>query len=576
MKKKRHFNDLLVPVILTVCILPFVTRMAVYDYGYSKYDWHSDNSILEDFYTYYKINIFYVILFFAAAILVLRLLLYRQKTKSWKIFIPLFSYGLFAIISTICSVNIWNSITGHFVDGEGIGVILGYIVIAFYSYQIMVEENDYKTLINAITVMFLCESEGGWCQVFKHDLLNYEWMQKIVMNSEQFKNYGGTVSDIFTGNNVYLTLGNPNYAAEFLVMFDCVFAVMAIYSNSKKETVKYIILLADSLILTWYTYTRTAIVSLIVTAIMVIIFGTMKTVRTKNISGVLSKGKMYAFVGGVICGTVIVLVTVDYISGSRYSGRIIDSKKDNRLELIETESDGVKILFEGKVYRFNIQDVLQNEGGDNKYSLPFDAEGYVEVQNDGAQDVLVICFEGNILEFVYDNQQDKYLYRSSWGKDVDMKDVPKIDFGGYEYLGSGRLYIWSRIIPKLGTYIIKGSGPETFAEIFPQDDYTGKIIYAGKPARIIERAHNDYIMKWVQNGFIAMISMVGFYIIFIRKCINGYLNMSFGSVRDMLGYGSFVACISYMVCGLFIDSTIYVTPVFFVFVGVALSAVNQK
>ena len=51
---------------------------------------------------YYKINIFYVILFFAAAILVLRLLLYRQKTKSWKIFIPLFSYGLFAIMAGIC------------------------------------------------------------------------------------------------------------------------------------------------------------------------------------------------------------------------------------------------------------------------------------------------------------------------------------------------------------------------------------------------------------------------------------------------------------------------------------------
>lgn len=36
--------------------------------------------------------------------------------------------------------------------------------------------------------------------------------------------------------------------------------------------------------------------------------------------------------------------------------------------------------------------------------------------------------------------------------------------------------------------ILKGSGPDTFAEVFPQNDYAGKMIYAESTGRIMERA----------------------------------------------------------------------------------------
>ena len=70
----------------------------------------------------------------------------------------------------------------------------------------------------------------------------------------------------------------------------------------------------------------------------------------------------------------------------------------------------------------------------------------------------------------------------------EMVEIPHANFHGLEYLGSGRLYIWSRILPMLKHDILKGSGPVTFAEVFPQNDYAGKMIYAESTGRIMERA----------------------------------------------------------------------------------------
>ena len=72
-----------------------------------------------------------------------------------------------------------------------------------------------------------------------------------------------------------------------------------------------------------------------------------------------------------------------------------------------------------------------------------------------------------------------------------MVEIPHANFHGLEYLGSGRLYIWSRILPMLKHDILKGSGPDTFAEVFPQNDYAGKMIYAESTV--------DLVLKLIHN-----------------------------------------------------------------------------
>lgn len=42
------------------------------------------------------------------------------------------------------------------------------------------------------------------------------------------------------------------------------------------------------------------------------------------------------------------------------------------------------------------------------------------------------------------------------------------------------------------------------------------MIYAESTARIMERAHNDFLMCWVQTGFLSLLALVVFYVLFFQ------------------------------------------------------------
>lgn len=616
-KNREHFNDLLLPVIFTLCVLPFVVYLAEYDYGYSKYLWHSDNSIMQDFYTYYRAIIFLFIVFFAVVILLFRLGIYREKTKPWKQFIPLAVYGVMVILSALFSVNPKAAWLGNFVGYEGVFVLLGYCIMAFYAYQILETEKDYRSVSRALPVMFLLMSVVGWFQVFKHDLLNYEWVQKIVMPDILYEHYGGMVEDLFTGNNVFLTLYNPNFAAVFLVMCACVFAVFFLEAKEKKEKVIYGLFLLDAIVLCWFTYTRAAFVGIAAAfaVLAVCFFGKKKkgepngkewldgknrdsvkktgqhTEKTRKIpSDSADKSYDARLKNAGKIGTAMVLFFVamfvfDMASGGKFIGRLFDEKKSSSLESIVTLEDGVQVTYEGNAYKLMMGEILavyDTEGNripldyseENGYVMPFSDDCYADVMDFDGENRLFLYIEDYTLEFT--KQEDGYYYVTEWGKLDRMEEIPHADFGGLEYLGSGRLYIWSRILPMLKNYIVIGSGPDTFAEVFPQNDYAGKLVYAESTARIMERAHNDYLMRWVQTGLVSLLALLVFYILFFKKCFAYYRRCRFDNAKNKLGFGCFLGCVGYLACSFFSDSTLYTTPTFYVFMGIALAAASEE
>ena len=568
---KKHFNDLLLPIILILCLLPFVAYLAEYDYGYSEYLWHSDNSILLDFYTYYRGIIFQVIAFFIVVILAFRLPLYKEDTKDWKLFYPLMGYCVFVLLSSIFSDNPKASWLGNFCTLEGTFVLIGYCLAAFYTYQIM-KEQDYGTVIHAIQIMFVPMSIVGWFQVFKHDLLNYEWVQKLVMPSYYYEEYAGTVEDVFTGNNVFLTLYNPNFAAVFLVMFSCVFLVLAVYAENWKKRLINGIFLLDALILCWFTYTRAALVAL---AVVLVVFALCLIKEHK---------KLLLVVFPLVVLLFVVLLIGDWVNGGKFINRLVDTQKDTGLESMLTTERGVEITYEGEEYVLAFSKdaeelcLMDSKGNEiiteitdiGEMILPFAEDAYATVIDWDDYKTILMYLENTTLQFI--QEDGMYYYYTDWGKIDSMTEIAHVDFGGLESLGSGRVYIWSRILPILKNYIFIGSGPDTFAEQYPQNDYVGKMIYAEYSGRIMERAHNDYLMRWVQTGLLSLVCLLVFYGLFIKKCFGFYKMSSKKSESSQLGMGCFLGCIGYLVCCLFSDSTLYTTPIFYVFIGLALAA----
>lgn len=568
-KKQQGMWDVLIPILLVIAVLPWVVRLAIYSCGYSKYDWYSTNDVLSDLYCYYKSYLLDVIGIFAGIILIFRMGLYKEKTKNMKIYIPIGIYCAFVVLSTIFSINIAASLQGNFESFESGLVLIAYSVLSLYAYQIMECERDYQFVWYAIVGISVFFVIIGTFQIFHCDLLNFEWVQRLVMTKEEFDMYAGEIEDTFTGNNVYLTLYNPNYAGIALNMLFAVVFVMFLTEKKKKQKMGYGVLAAGLFILIWFTYSRASllavILSLILSGVLVIKAGKYK---------IRSRSLVLGMAGGMVL--IVCLVCADAAMDFKYLSRMIDQNTREPLESVVTDDVGIHICYNNEEYLLYIEDNSLMCTVKSK-EIPLCVEEGEEMLLPMDVDTKAFFYDNEIYLYMAENmltflkEEEGYHYKTVDGKITSMESVEAVDFHGLEYLGSARGYIWSRTLPLLKKYLIVGSGPDTFAEVFPQQDYAGKVVYSDRPDRIIEKAHNDYLTKWVQTGGISVLCILLFYLFFIKKGMGAYADKQ--KLHNRIGLGCYIACISYMFTSLFNDSTLQTSPLFWVFAGIALSSI---
>lgn len=577
--------DILIPLLLVIVLLPLIMHLAVYDCGYSIYDWYSDNSVIADFYCYYKSYFFDMIGIFAVIILTFRFILYRQSWKNSRIFLPFLLYGITVIISTVLSVNPMASLQGNFESFESCLVLMCYPLVALYAYQVMEEDRDYRIIWRGILAIAVIFCVIGIFQVFHHDLANFSWVQRLLMSGEEYANYAGEMTDTFTGNNVYLTLYNPNYAGIFLSMLQVAVLVVAVTEQEKKKQIGYFILELFLLVLLWYTYSRASLIISVVLSVTALLYLRKRINRAgRRMDKKAAAGKSIiwkAAVGFVLLAAGLILL--DGSNNWKYLSRMVDKNDREPLECMTTEEDGIHITYGGVNYRIWTEGqrlFLESEAGvvkaerEEELSLPMET-GAKAVFYEKETEQIVLFLADNTLTFV--KKEDSYYYQTVAGKLTRMEKVEKVDLHGLEYLASARGYIWSRTLPLLKQFLIFGSGPDTFAEVFPQQDYSGKLVYADRSDRIIEKAHNDYLTKWVQTGMLSVVCIFTFYVCFLWQAGKYYKKLQqLDSFSARLGYGCYLASIGYMIAGLVNDSTIQTTPLFYVFMGIALAGSVEK
>lgn len=578
--------DLLIPLMLIIVVLPLAVRLAIYSCGYSGYDWYSVNDILTDFYCYYKSYLLDIIGIFAGIILLLRLTLYREKTKDLRIFLPLGIYCVCVLFSTIFSVNTDASLKGNFESFESCIVLIVYVIIALYAYQIMESERDYRFIWYAVLTLTAIFAVIGAFQIFGHDLMNFEWVQRLIMTGDQFAEYAGQIEDTFTGNNVYLTLYNPNYAGVTLSMLFAVIWVMALSEPQKKMRILYFSAAAIVLTLIWFTYARASLLAVV----LILFLSSLRFLKqAKNTQLLITVGALVALFAIFVC--------IDASLDFKYLSRMIDENTREPLTSMTTDEAGIHLRYDDVVYDLYIENDSLLCATDRAETLQPVSEG-VEMLLPMEEDACAIFYGDEIYLSIADNmltfirQEDGYYYLTPSGNPAQMTDVDAVDLHGLEYLGSARGYIWSRTLPLLDDYLLIGSGPDTFAEVFPQEDYAGKVVYSDRPDMIIEKAHNDYLTKWVQTGGISVLCIFVFYVLFIRSGWRGFFrNKTPGTlpaskasasanmeecIQTRLGLGCYIACLCYMFTSLFNDSTLQTAPLFWVLAGIALSSLYTK
>ncbi|MEG2379578.1 MAG: O-antigen ligase family protein, partial [Bacilli bacterium] len=125
----------------------------------------------------------------------------------------------------------------------------------------------------------------------------------------------------------------------------------------------------------------------------------------------------------------------------------------------------------------------------------------------------------------------------------DIKNIIK----DKKNIGNGRLEIWKNSIPLVKKYWLVGSGLDTFAKVYEQEN---NIIH--------DKAHNIYLQMLITNGFFSLFLYLSLLLIIFIKCLK---------FKDPLVISLFIAFIGYSIQGFANISVINVAPYFFIIMG---------
>ena len=104
---------------------------------------------------------------------------------------------------------------------------------------------------------------------------------------------------------------------------------------------------------------------------------------------------------------------------------------------------------------------------------------------------------------------------------------------------------------------------------FPQQDYYRLWRY-GFSKSVMTKPHSLYLQVGVQDGVIALMALIAFFLWYLVDCVRLYISTRFKTYNEQIGVASMLAVIGYAVTGISNDSSVTVSPIFWAVVGLGV------
>lgn len=582
--QKQQRNWWLLPLEVILLLLPLIVRFYSGNSGYTIYPWNSKEDSYIDTFLHYKMVVFIGIAIVTLIALVWKMIKMNKETrkKSLLTFIPLFLYLGFVILSTVCSENLTYSLTGAMDQKEPFPVLLGYVIVAFYAYMIVNTVEDVKQITRAALIGGFLMSIVGVLQAIGKDPFSTEIIQRLFAGNDIIDTYG-MLQLTFPVGQAYGTLFNPNYVGSYVALYFPLMIVGLLISKKLWEKLLYVITAFGLLIFLFASQSRTGLISIAVILVVFLLFKSKEAVK-----------RWYMVIPAitfVVLSFLLVDTYRDNLLTNRLKQMFIIEKSTDALKGIDTTGNGVKVSY--KDTEFTVRMAVSSTDfayvayeGEEKKEISYKEDktyGYFTLDNGDEIAIQTAIFEdvyafGLNLDnknYYFTNQivVGNYKYINDYGR-VDECIMADNVLQGYEAVASGRGYSFGRSIPLLLDYFIVGSGPDTFAITFPQNDYVARY-KSGFGNIIFTRPHNFYLQMGIQTGTMSLIMFLVFYSIYFGGCCRRYFFRKFTKVEEWFGFAVFLATIGFMAVGFANDSLIVVSPMFYVLLGVGL-AINHK
>lgn len=578
----RFSTAKLLPIVLSIGLIPLIMRMYSYQTGLTIFDWfpnNSDNQV--EFFLHWK-----AIAIILLGAIMLGILFYQKQIQhsSFRFencFYLLAFYAMFIAMSALFSpYKKWVS-TGMFEVLEPVWTLFAYAVLCYYTYQMVHNEKQIQTVIRWSSVFVAIELCIGISQLTGYNLLETQFAKMLILNRQNWANADRLHFEF--NHQVYMTLYNPN----FVVFYIGIVLPITVYSIF---TTKGVLKKAISIL-----FCIASIVCLIGSGTTT---GWMAVCIALVIVGfvLLSRHKKSFLIGGIsfililIMGIVLILTIPSFQEFRDIFFGTYKADNTYGIKSIVTDQD-VTIDYNGIKTHFTYTT-------DSEQSLVtvsvFDDTGNLAMQSDASNgmtwykdnngtlfDIEAVKVENSLgIELTVDNltwdffqlDDGKYYYLNAAGKFVSFPNSKHVQWFNEDAL-SGRGHIYNKTIPVLGKHIFIGSGANTYMLAVPQDDYLYRN-YTEINNVFDVKPHSWYLQQWVENGMIAMLLMVGFYMWYFVNSVRILRRVNFQENLHKLCLALFTGLLIYMIAAIANDSTVNVAPLYWATLGIGI-AVNR-
>lgn len=585
MKKVTEKQICLIPLALWFVIIPLIVKVKFYANPLTDYPWYSSEASLADFFLYYK-SMFVTI----TGVLMLAFLIWqigKMKRKDTlvntdtRIFIPIAIYLLLAIASSLFSDYGYFCTHGMPDQFETIWNLIAYIIALVYCYYVIVYHDSDKPILGMVIIGAALVAVICVLQYFKLDIY------RLIYSGEGY-------SFTFAEGTVYGPFYNTNYVGYYTLLFVPVFVMLFIACKNLVLRVISSILTIGLMIAMIGAESLTAEAVLIAVVIFAVLFVLLKNAKQHKI--------MWLPIAGiVVCGIVGCVLLMPRVNA--YIQASNTEKTD--LENIFTNDDNVEIDYKGnKLFvqmlqngdslAFNLYDQDQNIIA-CEYTDSDDGSYYYYTITDQrfaginltpaiiSEDPLVYGFMAQINDksWCFTNQMTDdgtYYYYTDLGKITKLTaDTVSADFASLvdkSNLASGRGYIWNKTIAILKNYVFLGSGADTYALVYPNDDFVDKY-NNGYDNMILTKPHNLYLQIAVQTGILSLICFLVFYLWYFISSLRLYFKQKLTTPLAAVGFAILLGTMGYMVSGLANDSTITIAPLYWGLMGIGIG-INHR
>lgn len=573
----------LILILFFIAVIPLLIRVTMVHYPMDQFSWYSSETVYFDSFSLFKSYAIVVSGFFSLLLLVKKGVV--DKCINWKDPVILITVAMMSItlLSHIFSTNTYVSNRGFLHRYEGVWTWLSYFSMFLLVYSHPWTDKNKKYFIRAFVLSNYLLCVIGIFQYFGINIIINE-LTKPFITALNMKNIPYTANYIVEYKTIVQTLYHYNYVAYYISMSFPFIVSLLLHEKGIKNKLAYGILSILILLNLFGSTARSGLISLILIAPLFIWINRHLLFKRKWTFPVLTASLIILFVGfeffsnGFITMRLKSITAYQPIQTSIQSINIHDnvidmSINEDQLEIIvlNHNSESWEVA-----YKLNGEQVFPI-GFDESGKLYFDHEKLLSLRSNLSKtdtDIfLAIGYEGTTWQFGYQNEQLEYV--NPYNKFDVISKPESIGFKGYETLGSARGYIWSRSLPIILDKPLLGHGPDTFATVFPQSDYLGKMTAYGTNNMIVDKPHNQYIQMAINSGIIYLIGFISYLLILVRRSYKDLKTTQFKAYNTMQS-ATLCAIISYYIAAFFNDSTVHVSPVFWTLLALSLVTFKSK